>query len=248
MPGARRLVVTADGATTADLQPLANRGAGGYLLVQIPTGASGHFYTVEARARLGYDEDIPAAAVLIHRVDTGDADHPAHLVTHPGEPLTAAAGIWRPGEVFTDSANRLSISVDATARSGYRITIRRGSAAVLARPALRTAGLQLTAARSGNQAASFGGAAASEWAAGAPLLGLAAGALGSVVVVSAKTTSTGMSPAIQAAAWEEGTWQAPQTLSSGWSSMPRRRAGDRGVARKRGVLLRGPAPPGRSPP
>ena len=39
----------------------------------------------------------------------------AELLTHPGEPLTTAAGMWREGETYTDAAARIAVSVEGRA-------------------------------------------------------------------------------------------------------------------------------------
>ena len=116
-----------DAVTSVRTKGLAQADGTGYLLARVPAHDSERYYTVEARVRTGYDVHTPADAIVIHAVDPADTDHPAHLVTRPGAPLNAIAGIWRPGQAFTDASNRISVSIEARTASGYRVTIRTGS-------------------------------------------------------------------------------------------------------------------------
>lgn len=206
--GERKVIAPQDGTITVDLQSPALSDDKGVELIQVPDETRAGYYTIEARARIGYDEQLPGAAVLIHHVDPADTDHPAHLVAHPGEPLTAAAGMWRPGDVFSDANEQVSISVDSALGDGFRVTVRTGKAS------------QSVPSVQDERAGGVAGAAISRWTPGAPLLGVAAGASGLVFVVTAKATSLGVSPVIETVTWEGGRWQDPQELSSGWSNMP----------------------------
>jgi hypothetical protein len=206
--GERKVVAPQDGTITIDLQSPAMNDGKGVQVIQAPDETGTGYYTVEARARIGYDEQLPGAAVLIHYVDPADTDHPAHLVSHPGEPLTAAAGMWRPGDVFSDASGQVAISVDSASGNGFRVTVRTGKAS------------QTLPSVQDTQAGGAAGIAISRWTPSAPLLGVAAGASGVIYVVTAKTTKLGVSPAIEALTWEGGRWQDPETLTSGWSSMP----------------------------
>ncbi len=71
LPGDRKLVLLPGSVVTTTLERLALPTAEGYLVVQlpIPDGAEdGHFYTLEARRRVGRDQDLPGDAVIIHDV------------------------------------------------------------------------------------------------------------------------------------------------------------------------------------
>ena len=94
-------------------------------MAQIPIGRSRtDFYTVEARLFAGYDDEIPDEAIVIHKVDTTQADRLAQVVDvdNNGDPNDAGA-MWTVGEIFTDRDNKLQVSIDAAYTSGYRVTI-----------------------------------------------------------------------------------------------------------------------------
>ena len=94
-------------------------------MAEIPIGDSDtDFYTVETRLFVGYDDEIPDEAVVIHRVDTTLADRLAQVVDIDNNGDTNDAGaMWTPGEIFTDSENGLQVSIDAAYSTGYQVTI-----------------------------------------------------------------------------------------------------------------------------
>ena len=125
IPPDRKYVAPPNTTRTITLERLAQPGAEGYLMAQIPIGDSTtDFYTVEARLFAGYDEEIPDEAIVIHKVDTTREDRLAQVVDvdDNGDPNDAGA-MWAVGEIFTDTENDLQISIDAAYASGYRVTI-----------------------------------------------------------------------------------------------------------------------------
>ena len=125
IPPDRKYVTAPNRTQTITLARLAQPTSEGYLMAQIPIGESlTDFYTVEARRFAGYDETIPAEAVVIHKVDTTLKDRLAQVVDvdNNGDPNDAGA-MWTVGEIFTDAENALQISIDAASASGYRVTI-----------------------------------------------------------------------------------------------------------------------------
>ena len=107
------------------LERLAQPGAEGYLMAEIPIGDSPtDFYTVEARLFAGYDDGIPDEAIVIHKVDTTLEDRLAQVVDidNNGDPNDEGA-MWTVGEIFTDVENSLQVSVDAAWSTSYRVTI-----------------------------------------------------------------------------------------------------------------------------
>jgi hypothetical protein len=119
----RKLVANA-GTQTIMLERLAQPGTDGYLMAQIPiAGSASHFYTIEARRRIGFDASLPADAVVIHEVDT-DREMPAVLVSRAAErDLRATGSMWQAGQRFTDEAHGIAISVDAETASGFVVTL-----------------------------------------------------------------------------------------------------------------------------
>ena len=125
IPADRKYLARPNTTQTIILERLAQPGAEGYLMAQIPIGGSRtDFYTVEARLFAGYDEDIPDEAIVIHQVDTTREDRLAQVVDvdNNGDPNDDGA-MWTVGEVFTDRDNTLQVSIDAAYSSGYRVTI-----------------------------------------------------------------------------------------------------------------------------
>ena len=125
IPPARKYVAAPNTTQTIALERLAQPGAEGYLMAQIPIGDSTtDFYTVEARLFAGYDEEIPDEAVVIHKVDTTLEDRLAQVVDidNNGDPNDEGA-MWTVGEIFTDVENNLQVSIDAAWSTSYRVTI-----------------------------------------------------------------------------------------------------------------------------
>lgn len=211
IPAAKKYAASSEGEASIRLERTSQPASGDYLMAQVPTVSADIYYTVEARGRVGFDEHIPGAAVLIHEVDRKRPDQPARLVVAPNAgPLTAASGMWLPGSRFVDAKNRVSIQVEAETASGFGVSIRTGSAALA--PAAGDVSAQ--AARS-----PFAEVSSSEWPVETSLLALAAGARQQVYVVSAQATSLGMSPSIQVSRLDGSEWRAAQRLPSGWSNM-----------------------------
>jgi hypothetical protein len=119
----RKLIATA-GRRTITLTQLAQPGSDGYLLAQVPIGGSAtHFYTVEARRRVGFDAHLPGDAVVIHEVDT-TRSMPAVLVSRAAErDVQATASRWQAGQRFTDEAHGIAITVDAETTAGFVVTL-----------------------------------------------------------------------------------------------------------------------------
>ncbi|HEU4889788.1 MAG TPA: Ig-like domain repeat protein, partial [Thermoanaerobaculia bacterium] len=127
IPAPNRYVHTAGGTTTVTLEQLALPQTGNYRIAQIPIGGSStHFYTVEARRRVGYDVKLPGEGVIIHEVDLFRG-RPANVVDADGNGNTGDAGaIWSPGETFTDMVNAVSVLVNSATASGYSVTLSSG--------------------------------------------------------------------------------------------------------------------------
>ena len=125
IPADRKYVARPNTTRTITLERLAQPGAEGYLMAQIPIGRSRtDFYTVEARLFAGYDDEIPNEAIVIHRVDTTREDRLAQVVDVDNNGDTNDAGaMWTVGEIFTDTENDLQVSIDTAYETGYRVTI-----------------------------------------------------------------------------------------------------------------------------
>jgi len=136
IPPARKLTVGPNTTQTITLERLALPGTGNFLMAVIPIArAPGQFYTVEARRRVGYDagvsgesEGIPGDAVVLHRVDPALSDLKAQVVDADNNGnLNDAGAMWTPGETFRDSANGITVTVNAQTATGFQVTIRRST-------------------------------------------------------------------------------------------------------------------------
>lgn len=124
IPAGRKYTALPGSSTTITLGRLALPQSDNYLMAQIPIGGSDtRFYIVEARQTVGYDVRLPGQGVIIHEVDTTRAE-PAHVVDVDGNGDTGDEGaIWRAGESFVDSANGITVSVEAETATGFVVTI-----------------------------------------------------------------------------------------------------------------------------
>jgi len=118
-----RMVVVADGqSATITINSLTTLGANDdNLLILVPINNGNTFYTVEARAFIDYDRNLPGEAVVLHQVVPGRSS-PAHVVDadNNGNPNDAGA-MWLPGETFSD--NRANITVSVVSRDGSSFTV-----------------------------------------------------------------------------------------------------------------------------
>ena len=127
IPSARKYTATSGTNQNITLERLGvPASTSGYLMAQIPIpGSSTRFYTVEARRFAGYDDELPAEALVIHKVDTTLFDRNAQVVdaTPTDADPNDTGARWLPGETFTDSANGISIRVNTATASGYTVTV-----------------------------------------------------------------------------------------------------------------------------
>ena len=125
-PSSRQYTAMPGTSQSLILEPLSLPASGSnYQMARLPiAGSLTNFYTVEARMFIGYDEQIPGEAIVIHRVDTTRGDRVAQVVDsdNDGDPNDAGA-MWLPGETFTDPANGITVSVDAATPTGFAVTI-----------------------------------------------------------------------------------------------------------------------------
>jgi len=110
----------------------------GTLWARIPIGGSSNqYYTVEVRdVSSGYDVNIPAHAVVIHKVNlnlTGNTG-PALVVdaADGNDNVNDAGARWLPGETYTDSAENITIDVLSQTGSSFNVRIRNFSTIVVA--------------------------------------------------------------------------------------------------------------------
>ncbi|MCY7375279.1 MAG: VCBS repeat-containing protein, partial [Pyrinomonadaceae bacterium] len=128
IPGSKKITVPFAASATFNLDRISQTAGGGnYLMGQIPlrggTTSGGTFYTVETRLFDGYDTVLPGEAVIIHKVDPGDFNAPARVVTNdPNGDVNNDGARWLPGEVFTDQSTGVNIAVTGRTANGFTIT------------------------------------------------------------------------------------------------------------------------------
>jgi len=122
LPGKYTTVANGTQATIT-LDRLAQPTTSNDLGIKVPIGATGRFYTVEARGLVGYDAGLPSAGVVIYEVNTSRASD-AWLVPNPSHsnPNTTG-GYWAVGEVYNDAGNNITISVVAVVGNGFTVLV-----------------------------------------------------------------------------------------------------------------------------
>ena len=127
IPAARKVEVVGTDERAILVERSALPGANGNaLLVTVPipggTNAGQHYYTIEARRRVGYDAGLLGDGIVIHRV--GDFNTTRVVdVDGNGNPNDAAA-LWTVGETFRDRESGVTVTVDGEEGSAFRVLVR----------------------------------------------------------------------------------------------------------------------------
>jgi hypothetical protein len=124
--GATLLEVPAGNEVTATIDAMADLTTTNYRMAKIPIPGGNRYYTVEARKRFGsYDGALPGDVVIIHHVQPGRAQPSWAVDTDvpPADYGDNEGTMFRVGEVFTDSANNISVSIDSETIDGFVVTI-----------------------------------------------------------------------------------------------------------------------------
>jgi N-acetylneuraminic acid mutarotase len=165
IPSSRITTLTWNTARTFTLERLAQPGTGNYLMARVPIdnalNAPHAFYLIEARRFVGrYDSNVPGEAVVIHWTDPGYPEVMVVDVDGNGNPNDPGA-MWTPGETFRDTANKVSVRVDAMTATGFQVTVSYGtpgsSNTWAARAPMPTARKQLAAGVLGGVLYAIGG-------------------------------------------------------------------------------------------
>ena len=126
IPSNRLFTAPISGSNTINLAklnilPFGNK----YLMAKIPIhGSYGSYYTVEVRDKFGYDEAVPAKAVVIHKFPSAGAV----VVDSDGNPDPNDAGAqWTAGETFYSAADRVSIAVNYELTGVFNVTVEANS-------------------------------------------------------------------------------------------------------------------------
>jgi M6 family metalloprotease-like protein len=124
-----RIVTVASGTQTVTLERTVEpSNTTNTRMIVVPiANSSTRYYTVEARnIGAGYDQNIPASAVVIHSVDTarGGNGGPAYVVdadTNNTDTNDAGAR-WLPGETFANSTD--GVTIEVLSQSGSTFSVR----------------------------------------------------------------------------------------------------------------------------
>jgi M6 family metalloprotease-like protein len=135
IPSSQRFVAT-PGTHHVTLEQLSLPTSSNYTIAIIPIDDEDtHFYTVEVRRLVSYDEKLPANAVIIHEVDELRWDDvygwlpPAYVVDPDEDGDTAdSSAQWTVGETFEDATNEISVTVISHSGSSYEVGIEVGGA------------------------------------------------------------------------------------------------------------------------
>lgn len=129
-----RVYVAGSGSHTLTLERTALPGPSGYLMAEIPIdGSATHYYLVEARQTVGYDDKLPGQAVIIHEI----AENSGYLrqfelvspggVGNPNQGVGDGANVmWLPGETFAAPRGGITVHIDAATATGFTVTINSG--------------------------------------------------------------------------------------------------------------------------
>jgi M6 family metalloprotease-like protein len=130
IPPERKILVTGSGRAEIELEPHSRQSIGGNapLLVEVRIPGTPDSYTLEARARSGYDAALPGEAVVMHRVpDPLGPDCTPHRCARVvdaygnGNPNDKGA-MWTAGDVFEDGSG-VHVSVIAATESGWSVDV-----------------------------------------------------------------------------------------------------------------------------
>ncbi|MEO1286562.1 MAG: hypothetical protein AAFV93_02250 [Chloroflexota bacterium] len=120
IPDDRIVVADRGSSITVELEPLTTLGDNdGNMAIFVPTTGN-QFYTVELRAFIDYDRNLPGEAVILHQVTPGRSS-PALVVDadNNGNPNDEGA-MWRVGETFEGG----KIKVEVLSQDGSTVTVR----------------------------------------------------------------------------------------------------------------------------
>ena len=116
-----------------EITPLSGQNEAGLGLIKVPIrgvprseiGVGGEFYTIEAREQVGFDRNVPANAVVIHRVTPLDPATTARIISaSPDGNANNAGGQWLPGETYEDRQAGITIRILNKTQSGnYTVEI-----------------------------------------------------------------------------------------------------------------------------
>jgi M6 family metalloprotease-like protein len=85
-------------------------------------GSTSHYYTIEARRKVGYDVKLPLEGLIIHETNPAWSIQ-THIIDPTGLPTGDEGAVWTPGETFLDSANGISVTVLSATGTGWVVRV-----------------------------------------------------------------------------------------------------------------------------
>jgi M6 family metalloprotease-like protein len=123
IPSQRRRVVT-NSVETFTLEQSAFPPAGSNpLMGEVAIPGTGAKYVIEARLLVGYDQNLPGEAVIIHKLGAGCYPLCATVVDDDGNGNPNDAGaMWRAGETFVGEGG-VRVTINSRTENGWNITV-----------------------------------------------------------------------------------------------------------------------------
>ncbi len=119
IPSGQKVTVATGTRQTVTLERLAQPSNANTKMIVVPIGGSAtHYYTVEARKEVGYDGQLPGAAVIVHDVLT-TRSIPAHVMGSDGD----TGAMYTAGETYTDATNHITITVTSSTATGFSVEV-----------------------------------------------------------------------------------------------------------------------------
>lgn len=120
-----RILTVGPGVTQVKLARTTQPGPNGFLMAIVPIGGSTtHFYAVEARRLVGFDDVLKGNSITIHEI--GGSPNPVQLM----DPYAIGVGygryVWKVGDTWVAPQGNITVHVDAASTSGFDVTIRTG--------------------------------------------------------------------------------------------------------------------------
>ncbi len=114
--------VQVSGARLMRIDQLAMANPDYYHMAIIPIAGTDDYYTVEVRTPTGYDDKLPAKAVIIHEVDTARSND-AQVIDGDGDGDTSDEGAqWLVGEQFVAGSIKVDVVDEHT--NGFKVLLR----------------------------------------------------------------------------------------------------------------------------
>ncbi|MEO8673479.1 MAG: hypothetical protein ABI411_19355 [Tahibacter sp.] len=126
----RKLTVNSDGTQSGIVLDRASLAGSTHtqMIVVTLAGAATHYYTLEARKRVGtYEPSLAGDAVIIHEVDTtrGEPAWSVDASVPPADTANNEGSMFKVGETYSAPSSVFSVRIDSATADGFVVTINR---------------------------------------------------------------------------------------------------------------------------